>query len=176
MRVGITAAVVAFVVAAAIGVRWWTHPTVFGDVGDSISVGPLPVSEASLSTALTFPKVGGEPETVTISGAKAFFSENTAKATATFAICDRGPGEDPIGAVRDPGSCCQNVVPLIAGATFRYDPAPDSDYLIVTITPTRGGVATLALVELAYERGASHLFQRGTESIQVDRKVAATEG
>lgn len=172
--VGITVSVLVVVMATVIGVRWWTHPTLFGDLGDSFASDPLPAAEASLSAAVTFPQVDGEPETVTIDGATAVFSQNTAEATATFSICHLGAGEDPILVAHDPARYCQDIQPLEAGATFHHGHAPDSDYLLITITPTTDGVAHLARIDVAYRRGASHLYQRGTESIRVDRKVTAT--
>ena len=132
------------------------------------------MADAALSTTVIFPRVDGEPESVTIDRLQAVFYKNTANATATFSICHLGAGEDPIGAVHDPESFCQNIVPVQAGASFHYGAAPDSDYLFVTITATTAGVAHLARVEIRYERGASHLYQQGTESIRVDRKVTAT--
>ena len=174
LKAAVTMGVLAVVVALALGVRWWTRPSIFGDLGDSFaSSEPLPVAAAALSTTAIFPKVDGEPETVTIDGAQAVFSNNTAKAKVTFSICHLGVDEDPIGAVHDPANYCQDIVPLEAGASFRYGVAPDSDYLFVTIAPTTRGVAHLAQVEVEYTRKRDHLYQRGTESIRVDRKVTA---
>jgi hypothetical protein len=171
VRVATALAVLALVVIAGLGVRWWTHPTIFRDLGDAYASDPLSLADAALSTTVIFPKVDGEPETVTIDRARAVFSDNTAKATATFSICHLGAEEDPIGAVHDPETYCREMVPLEAGASFRHGVAPDSDYLFVTIAPTTVGVAHLARVEVRYKRGAGHLYQWGTESIRADRKV-----
>ena len=173
VTVAIAVAVLAAGVAAGLVVRWWTHPTIFGSLGDSYVSLPLPVAEAALSTTVIFPQVDGEPETVTIDRLHAVFSKNTANATATFSICHLGAGEAPIGDVHDPGTDCHDIVPVEDGASFLHGVAPDSDYLFVTITPTTAGVAHLARVEVRYERGAGHLYQRGTESIGIDRKVTA---
>lgn len=170
-KVGIAVAVLAVIVVVGFAVRWWTHPTVFGGLGDSYISQPRPLATAALSTTVIFPKVEGEPEIVTIDSAEAVFSKNTAKATATFSICHLGPEEDPIGAVHDPDEFCRDIVPLEAGAQFRHGVAPDSDYLFVTIEPSSVGVARLARVEIQYKRGARHLYQRGTESIRVARKI-----
>ena len=164
-------AVLAIVVVAGLGARWWTHPTIFGGLGDSYVSLPLPVADAALSTTVIFPQVDGEPETVTIERLHGVFSKNTANATATFSICHLREGEDPIGAVHDPETYCQDIVPVEAGASFHHGVAPDSDYLFVTIAPTTAGVAHLVRVDVRYKRGAGHLYQQGTESIRVDRKV-----
>jgi hypothetical protein len=171
VRVAVALAVPAIAVIAGLGVHWWTHPAIFGGLGDSYVSPPLPVAEAALSTTVIFPRVDGEPETVTIERLDAVFSKNTANATATFSVCHLGEGEDPIGAVHDPETHCRDIRPFDAGTSFHHGVAPDSDYLFVTITPTTAGVAHLARVDVQYERGASHLYQQGTESVRVDRKV-----
>ncbi len=169
----VAVAVLAVLVGAVSFLRWWTHPTVFGGLGDSFATsGPRPVADAALSTTVVFPRVDGEPETVTIDRAEAVFAANTAEATVSFSICHLGADEDPIGSVDRPEKYCADVVPLEPGARFRHG-VPDSDYLFATIAPTRAGVAHLAEIELTYQRGAGHLYQRGTETIRVDRKVTA---
>lgn len=167
------AAVLAIAVAGGFGAWWWTHPTAFRDLGDSFALQPRPVDEAVLSTTVIFPKVDGEPETVTIDSLGPVFSKNTARATAAFSICHLSPGEDPIGAAHDPAEFCQDLEPFEAGASFRHGVEPDSDYLLVTLVPATAGVARLARVEIGYRLGADHLYQRGTQSIRVDRKVTA---
>ena len=161
------------VVVAALGVRWWTHPTVFGGLGDGYRADPRPVERAAMSTTVIFPKVGGDPETVTIDDLRAVFTANTADAAATFGVCHMSAGEDPIGAVHDPADTCADSEAFEKGMTLRHGVAPDSDYLFVTITPTRAGVAHLVRVEVTYHRDATHLWQRGTESIRVDRQITA---
>jgi hypothetical protein len=174
VRVVVVTAVVVLVVLAGVGLRWWTHPNVFGNLGDSFAAVPLPVADAALSTTVIFPNVEGEDETVRVDHIKAIFVKNTAEATATFFICHLSAGESPIGAVHDPETYCRDIVAVEEGASFHHGVFPSGDYLFVTITPTRPGIARLARVEVGYERGARHFYQRGTESIQVDRKVIAT--
>ncbi len=166
-------AVPVLLVAGVLGWRWWAHPTVFGDPGDGFRAAPLPVADAALSAAVTFPRVSGEPETVTLDGIHAVLSTNTARATTTFSICHLAPGESPINAVHDPGGWCHDIEPVRAGTSLRQGVGDDSDYLFVTITPRTAGVAHLARVEISYARGAGHLFQRGTESVRVDRALTA---
>lgn len=174
LKLGATAiAGVLVLVLAGLGLRWWTHPTLFGGLGDTFFAKPRPVAEASLSSTVIFPNVHDAEETITFKNFKAVFSNNTAEAKATFSICHLSAGEMPIGAVHDPEEYCRDIVPAGAGAAFHYDRYPDGDYLFVTITPTRAGAARLARVEVTYARGRQHLYQRGTESIRVDRKVTA---
>lgn len=154
-----------------LGLYWWTHATVFTSLGDSSGSDPRPVAKGALSTTIIFPKVAGNPETITIKNLDATFSTNTAQADATFSICHMRAGEDPIGAVYDAGSVCHDIVPAEAGSAFRLGVAPDSDYLFGTMTPSRPGSARLESVEIDYQRGASHLYQRGSQSIRADRKI-----
>lgn len=82
------------VVAGLVAWRWWTHPTAFTDLGDSYSSHPLLLEDAALSTTMIFPKVKGVSEEVIIEGLAATFSDNTAKADASFWRCHMASGED----------------------------------------------------------------------------------
>lgn len=162
---------VVLVVAVVMAWRWWTHPTAFSGLGDSYRSAPLRLDEAALSTTVIFPKVSGSDETITIDGLDAVFANNSAEADATFWLCHMAPGEDPIGAVHDPGSSCNEIEAFKPAMRFQHGVAPDSDYLFVTITPTRRGVAHLATVDIDYRRTGDHLWQRGTQTIKVDRRI-----
>ena len=54
---------------------------------------------------------------------------------------------------------------------FTHGIAPDSDYLFVTLTPTRRGKAHLESVAVEYRRPGDRFFQRGTQTIRVDREI-----
>lgn len=81
------------------------------------------------------------------------------------------PGEAPIIAVEQPGSACSDIEPFTSSMRFEHGSAPDSDYLFVTITPTRQGVAHLESVDVEYRRSRDHFYQRGTQTIRVDRMI-----
>ncbi len=167
------AILVAIVLAAAgmVAWNWWTHPKAFGGLGDGYEPDPRPLADSALSTTVVFPKIKGSPETVTIRGLDATFSENTAKAGATFWICHMTEGEAPILAVFDPESTCADIEKVTTPMRFEHGVRPDSDYLFVTITPTRSGVAKLESVDIDYSRSKRHLYQRGTETIAAARVV-----
>jgi hypothetical protein len=169
----VLAAMVAVVLlaAGAMAWRWWTHPSAFSGLGDSYSSDPLPLSGAALSTTVIFPQASGSPEQVTIDGLDAKFSSNTAKAAATFWLCHMAGGEEAIGSVHDPGSVCSTIEAFKPPMRFDYGVAPDSDYLFVTLTPTRRGVAHLKAVDVDYQRSADHFYQQGTQTIRVDRTI-----
>ncbi len=169
----IAASVTALCLIAVLGVRWWTHPTVFDQSGVGGSADPRPVARAALTTTVIYPRVSGEPETITIDRLRAVFAENTAEATATFMICRLQAGQGPIGTAHHPEDYCTDLEPVEPGDLFLHGVAPDSDYLIVTIAPTRPGVAHLTDVEIDYRRGARHRFQQGTQSLAPDLTVIA---
>ena len=160
-------------VAGVTAWQWWTHPTAFDDPGDSVRVAPVPVSDAALSTTVVLPKVSGSSEEIVVDHMDATFSTNTAGAVASFWVCHMAPGEDPIGAVHDPGAVCRDIEPFEPQLRLDHGVAPDSDYLFVTITPTRRGVAHLETVDIEYRRSGDHFHQRGTQTVRADRKVTA---
>ncbi|MFO6454389.1 MULTISPECIES: hypothetical protein [unclassified Aeromicrobium] len=163
---------VVVVAAGVVAVHWWTHPTAFRDLGASYGTQPLPVADAALSTTVIYPQTSGSPETMTIEGLDATFSTNTAKAGVTFSICHMAPGEAPIGSSFDPGSNCSDIEPFRAPARFEHGVDPNSDYLFVTLTPTRAGVARLESIDVDYRR-PEHFHQRGTQRIKVGAEVNA---
>ncbi|CAN5464885.1 hypothetical protein BH09ACT12_BH09ACT12_25810 [soil metagenome] len=163
----------ALLLAGTVAWHWWTHPTAFSDLGDSFRSDPLPLAKAPLSTTVIFPKVGGSAESIEINDLDATFSANTAKARATFWVCHMGANEDPIGAVHDPAATCGDIEAFLPPMEFNHGIAPNSDYLFVTITPTRRGTAYLESVDIDYQRSGSHGFQRGTQTLLVDRRITA---
>lgn len=173
-RTVILAVVLAVVVVSGVMVgRWWTHPTAFNDLGDGYEAGPRRVADAAVSTTVIFPKIAGSREAITLHDLSATFSENTAGAEATFWLCHMAPGEVPIGAVHDPGATCSDIERFEAPMQFDHGVDADSDYVFVTVSPTRAGVAHLKAVDVDYRRSSAHLFQRGTQTILADRKVTA---
>lgn len=168
----ILAALLAVVLAVGLAAwRWWTHPQAFTSLGDSYSANPRPLADAALSTTVIFPKTRGSHEAITIDGLEATFSSNTAKADATFWLCHMTDGEDPILAVHDPESVCSDIEAFEAPMRFEHGARPDSDYVFVTITPMRRGVAHLESVDVDYRRSGDHLHQRGTQTIRMDRNI-----
>ncbi len=160
-------------VALALGVRWWTHPTLFTSLGDRFVSAPQPVAESALSTTVVFPLTDkGEAERITLRDLHAVFKTNTAEADAAFYVCHMGAGESPIGAGHDPRQDCGDFERFEPGTSFELDVAP-SDYLFVSITPARPGVAHLTHVRLDYALGADHFWQRGEQTIEVNRRVIA---
>lgn len=173
-RIAVLAATVAVAALLVLGVRWWTHPTLFDSLGDSVTLKPRPVARAAVSTTVVFPRTEGESiEKVTLNDLDAVFRTNTAKAQVSYAICRMSAGEDPVLAVGNAGRFCSNLEPFESGARLNLGVDPDSDYLLATVTPTRPGVAHLTQVRLTYALDRSHLWQRGTQTVRVDRKVTA---
>lgn len=160
------------VTAGIAAVHWWTHPKAFEDFGSSYGTLPLPVADAALSITAIYPKISGSSEVITIEGLDATFSTNTAKASVTFSICHMAADEHPIGAVFEPESTCGDIEPFEAPARFHHGVDPNSDYLFVTITPTRPGVARLESIDIDYRR-PEHFHQRGTQTLEGGAEVNA---
>ncbi|GAA2014062.1 hypothetical protein GCM10009719_25880 [Nocardioides kribbensis] len=169
--------VVAALLVAAVSVGWhrWTHPSIFTGLGDTYASPPLPVGKASILTTVIFPRVDGEGEEVTIEGLSADFSSNSAEAEVLFGVCHMNAAADPIGAVRDPRPFCEDIEAFEPPMSFDYGVAPRSDYLFVTITPTRPGEGHLASVTVDYRRSAAHLGQHGTQTLRVVREINVRE-
>lgn len=163
----------AFVLAALFTWHWWTHPTAFDERGGVAGVVPSPLAEPTLSSTIVYPKVSGSAETVIIDGLDANFSKNTADASVSFWVCHSAPDEDPVGAARDMDGECRDMEAVETPMRFEHRVGRGSDYLFITITPSRRGVARLESVDIEYRRSREHFYQRGTQTIHADRKLTA---
>lgn len=149
--------------------RWWTSPSVFRDRGDSFTADPVPLSEAALSTAVTFPSRDDEDRVVTFSDARAHFTVNSAAARATFAICTPARADDLIGFVKadDLPEFCSRVRPLVPGTRMTQTSDRHGDYVVMTLHPRRPGRLTVDRVDLDYALGWERLRQRGTQAVRL---------
>ncbi|GCD89209.1 hypothetical protein [Nocardioides sp. LS1] len=158
---------VAVIVALGFGVRWWTHPSVFGDGGFDFRALPQPVAHSARDLQVTF---SADEQPVTLEGVEPVWADNTARATVAFSVCRGDSHRLAIGApAGDAEIVCDPLRPAVEGT--RIDPR--QEYVVATITPTAAGVARLVGVRLTYATGASRLFQRGTEVVHLDATVVA---
>jgi hypothetical protein len=132
----------------------------------------LPVAKAALHVGIT-DLDRDEDVIVTFRDATAVFEKNTAEAEATFWICQGG--DSLLGSSHGPleSSVCRNPRPLKEGSDMTSSSDPASDYVVVTVTPKRAGVARLDRVDLDYSLGADHFYRRGTESLDTDVTIPA---
>jgi hypothetical protein len=170
--VPVAGAVVALVAAVLAG-HWWTHPSLFGDLGYGFRAAPAPVSRAALAVAVTDPWNAGDAEEVSFGGAEARFAVNTARARATFSICtpsDKGL----LGSAKaeDLTRFCSSLRPL-PGAPMASRSSETGEYVILRVRPTRPGRVRVVGVALDYALGRDHLFQRGTDTVAMDITVLA---
>lgn len=164
------ALVVVGVVAAS---RWWTHPSLFEDHGASFGARPVSVARAALTVAVTFPSDEGGPRVVDFRGARARLGTDTARSQTTFAICSPHGTGDIIGAVRgDLDEWCRDVRPL-AGDRMTLTSGRGSDYVVLTIRPTRPGRTRIEGVDLDYSLGRDGWYRRGRDTVAVDFTVRA---
>jgi len=154
---------------------WWTHPTLLtdrSDLGNAIFP-PTPWEQATAQISVAVP-AEGDDETIEFRAASARFETNTAKASATFAICTPRKPRDLIGAVLgDLDEYCARVRPLRDGTKLHLVDAPSADYVVMTVTPTRAGTATVDQVTFDYARSKKHLWQHGSSRSAVHFVVRA---
>ena len=162
------------------GLRWWTHPDVFGaGVGvGSFSAAPQPVATSRLTFGVLLPPGDGSRTTVTFRGTPVMnFATNTARATATFSVCHRPPEPQGtfIGISKGLGNHeCTRLDPIVAGTTLRY-PSP-AEYVIATITPTRPGKVLATGADFDYSLDRSGWYRRGNDHVDLSIGIRATAG
>jgi len=158
---------------------WWTHPSLLADTSllGNGRFAPRPVEQA---TAHVNVAIGPESdEVITLHAVEARFKINTAKATATFQICEARPGVTPIGSVGDTkplSAFCTRLRPVTNGARFHFSKAHEQlkEYIVLTIAPTVPGTAIVDQISFDYERSWSHLGQRGTDTSAQYWSIRAT--
>lgn len=146
---------------------WWTHPTLFSDLSGEYSADPRPVDQAAVALSVTYPPMHGGA-VVDLRSASAHFRDDSVAARATFVICR---GTTPLGLVDgDLAKWCTSVLDL--PATLQYKPSSD-ETVVMRVQPTRPGRVVIDSVTLDYRRGADHLWQQGTQTIQVGLTLTA---
>lgn len=176
-------AIPAFVVLllAAGGVTWWalrpsTAPTVLGDrTAVGFVADPRPVTMAAGFAGIAFP-AAGDDEVLTFKGVpKIHFRTNTAAATARVEVCvaAAGQGSYGVGYASDLGTACREVRYVKDGTHLRWiDSGEDpKEYLILVVTPSKPGVATVDRVTYDYERESG---ERGLDVGSLAYTIRAT--
>ncbi|GAB3774378.1 hypothetical protein GCM10027600_36840 [Nocardioides ginsengisegetis] len=126
------------------------------------------MSSAAVSIPVTWDS-DGAPTTVTFHSAHAFFATNTAAAHVTFEICQRSPGKIFTPVYGGLSLDCTSVTPLTPGVTMTYPTHPFAhDYVMVTVTPTRPGVAVLSNVRFTYSLPSHHLPRPITDDVAMN--------
>lgn len=146
---------------------WWTHPTLFRDLGVAEGMDrPLPVAQARLSEGIVFPPLHGGT-TVDLRSASAHFTTNSAAARASFVICHDGA----VGLVKgDLGKYCTSTTALPSSFRFAHG---DREIVVMTLTASKPGRVHVDKVTLDYRRGSDRLWQRGKQTIAVDLTFSA---
>ncbi len=119
-----------------------------------------------------------DPETLTFQSATAHFRRNTAEATATISVClprnSPNGGLGGGGAVRAPTleEFCRSSRPVVPGTTLRWGTeSMEGEFLVLTIRPTRPGVAEIDSFAFDYARDDAHGGQSGVERIDGQKFV-----
>jgi hypothetical protein len=153
-------ALVGLLVVAIVGTWWALRPGSPTLLGDHTAVGfkanPRPVRDAAGFAGIAIPGPGSRDEVLTFHGTPVIrFSKNTAAATARVAVCVRAAryptGTGPATGL---GTACSEVRYVEDGTRMHWVEGEGrlDEYLIVVVTPTRPGVATIDRVTYDYER------------------------
>ena len=164
----VAAVVVLLVVVYA---AWWSRPGALGGWGSEVWV-PVDVDEtANVGLQLGF----ADDERLHVHEITPVVVANTADATIEVVVCRSRVG-DGLGASR--GSLepdCVSVDPVTPDVLSHRGRS-----VVVRITPRKEGVVRIDGADVRYTRGASHLWQTGTEQagvgivIRTERRSPAT--
>jgi hypothetical protein len=158
----------------AAGAWWWTHPRAFmSGAGAGAKLNAVPLDDAPFYVGFADAVASKDSETVTLRSVRVRLRDNTAGATATVAVCTRRPvaegtlvlGSGTAATAPDLRKYCTSLRPVRPGVKMRLDDG--RQYLIASISVSRPGHAVFATADLTYSRDASHLYQRGTQHIEV---------
>ncbi|CAN5274906.1 hypothetical protein BH09ACT12_BH09ACT12_29060 [soil metagenome] len=148
---------------------------VFGPVvgGFGFAADPVPLSESTMQIGFMAPYEGQEdPETLTFRSAEAHFRRNTADAVATISVClprtspttDLGGGGVVHAATLE--GFCRKVQPVVPGTTLHWGTeSMEGEFLVLTVRPTRPGVARIDSFTFDYTRDDAHGGQSGVEHV-----------
>lgn len=179
-RVPLVLGVVGLLIAAAVG-AWWTlrpgPPTLLGNrTALGVDSAPRPLRNAAGFAGIALPDPGSRDEVLTFHRSPSIhFSTNTAAATARVGVCVRADGQSPVGVgyLTDLSQACSKVRYVQAGTrlNWRDGSGAPSEYLIVVVNPTHGGVATVDRVTYDYQRASG---ESGTDVGRLKYTVRAS--
>lgn len=139
----------------------------------SLDVDPVDVRSSTMQIGFMSPYGGKEdPETLTFRSATAHFRQNSAEAVATISVClplgSRSGGLGGGGSVREPtlARACREARPVEDGTKMQWGTESDAgEFLVLTVRPTRSGVAEIDSLSFDYSRDEAHGGQSGVENI-----------
>ena len=147
--------------------------------GFSFVADPVPLKSSTTQIGIMAPYRGKEdPETLTFHSARAHFRRNTAEAVATISVClpRRAPngGLGGGGVVRAPtlDEFCREARPVVPGTTLQWGTeSMDGEFLVLTVRPTRPGVADIDSFTFDYSRDDALGGQSGVERLDKQELV-----
>lgn len=141
---------------------WWTHPTLFRSVGfDLAYYRPVAVSTGEVTAGVLVPLQDNGGAVITLRNATVNFAAGSARASATFAICDG----DPVGLIVTPTTphCTR-----IGGVPGRIDlTSRGAQTLLMSVRPTSAGVVRITSISVSYREGSDHLWRQGSETLPI---------
>lgn len=161
-RRGRVAALLAVLLAVAVAVSWWTHPSAIQADGDRIAVRVAVGRPADVVVAPSLPSA------LTLRSVEPVVPAGVARADVEVLLC--GVLDDGSGVVSsnagDLMSTCTSVRPAEPGTRTRSD-----ESLLVRITPRERGDVELTGLRIGYSRDARHLWQRGIQELTTAVRV-----
>lgn len=157
-----TAAAVLLVLTVVLGyAAWWSRPGVFGEVGNGFRFSQTTQSLRPVTVDMVQRSIHEDSETVELAAVSPRVRVNTANALITFAVCRRE--QEPFMSADGPASRVCEATSAVEGAALRLTPEA-TETITMTVTPRRAGRVVVRGMDVAYARGGSHLWQRGTEA------------
>jgi hypothetical protein len=161
------------------GIWWWTHASLLDERlgGAGFDMDPRPTKSATLHAMVAIADpLGDADETLTFRSARVHFAENTAGAVGRLSVCVPAEGAGVVGVVTGSLSeYCEEVRPLRSGTTMRWSGGSSPEYILLTVEPSRSGIARVDEIEVAYSRDRDHLWQRGNARAHVEITMRATK-
>jgi hypothetical protein len=158
----VVAAVLAALLALALAASWWTSPTALfaedGRVAARVAVG----SPADVVVVPVLPRRG-----VVLRSVEPVLADGGARADVEVLLCGRPSGGGTSSTTAgDLSATCTSVRPAGAGARTRAD-----ESLLVRIVPRERGDVEMFGLRVRYTRDARHLWQTGTQELDVEVRV-----
>lgn len=167
------AVVAAVIVGGVVGWRWWSSPGAFAATGVAGEVGARPLEGAAFTLAVGQPSRQYDGEVVHVDRVEVVLAGGSVPVTTEVGLCVPLPGADPFYVLDDVSASCEEVRPLEVGQRLVLAPGATEPYLVVEVRPAEPGRVAVTGVDVTYRRGADHLWQRGTQRLDVDLVATA---
>jgi uncharacterized protein (DUF58 family) len=156
------AAGLAVLLALALAVSWWTSPTALFVEDERVAARVAVGSPADVTVVPVLPRRG-----VVLRSVEPVLADGGARADVEVLLCGRPSGGGAsLTTAGDLLTTCTSVRPATPGTRTRED-----ESLLVRVVPRERGDVELLGLRVRYTRDARHLWQTGTQALDVDVRV-----